>query len=205
MNLSEPNLPLQGEVKHPIIFLIGLHGSGKSTLGRHLARHHKWQHLSIGDIARAVRSGQRPDEISLRLVTELSIHRPGHQLSPRLTESIVFEVQKHSLHKPTICDGFPAHVDHLELLPKGCTVVHLTCSNSVRIARLANRAAKTARKWTAGGESERDAYLPSLSEALLSAASRRGFVAREIENQTNGIDFLNATALCLVESVSLAF
>lgn len=194
-------------MSHQIVFLLGLHGSGKSTLGRHMVRANGWAHISMGDLGRLARSGKRPSDISLPLIAELAAHYPGQRLSNRLVETLMLEVSKQAMQKPVICDGFPAHKDHLSVIPKSAQIIYVRCAQHVREARLDHRANQTQRKWTPGLSSERDRDLPALLKLVTDSFSTQGSPERflEIANDGNGLDSLKATAQLVIESSATAF
>lgn len=192
-------------MSYPTVYLIGLHGTGKSTIARRLNLNHGWSHLSVGDLSRVIRSGRIPREISMRLVTELASHCAGSKLGHRLVETLLAEVSAHSLFEPVICDGFPAHTDHLALLPAGSVLVHTYCPEDLRVARLEHRGNQTRRKWTVGMQSERDQMIPKLVEMAKQMNSDGVLRFCQIDNSINGLDALKAAVAQLMEQTTVAF
>lgn len=150
---------------HPCIFLIGLHGVGKTTLGRHLHQHHGWMHISLGDLGRLARSRRLPREHSTRFMGHLAAQLPGDRLSQPLIESLLGEIERHRQAGPVSVDGFPAEPFHMGLLPPGSLVFHLEVPDAQREERLLNRGEHTVRQWTGKAQgSNRDKDLPLLLE-----------------------------------------
>lgn len=154
---------------HPLVFLIGLHGCGKTSVGRSLESDHGYKHLSLGDLGRLARKQKRAAEYSLRLMCMLSGQSPGDPLREELVDALLKDVERLRLTRPVSVDGFPAQSSHLALLPKDCAVVHLDVPQEVREARLQARSIMGPRKWTPGRPSLRDA---ELSEVLRAGGQR---------------------------------
>lgn len=142
------------------VFLLGPHGCGKSTIGRHLAAQ-GYAHISIGLIGRLARRGARPADIPLRLLQVMSRHVPGDPLDPRAAIELLDHAR--SLEKVVI-DGFPAHIEHLALLHDidRWQFVYVLTPRQIREQRLMARAETTNRGWTPGLKSARDGLLPAL-------------------------------------------
>lgn len=132
----------------PCIFLLGLHGAGKTTLGRYMEANHGWRHLSLGDLGRLARSRKLPREYSVRFMGHLASHPPGERLGRALIESMLSEINQHRQSRVMTIDGFPAEPYHMDLLPEGSRVVNLILPEEVRQSRLDQRSQNTARKWT---------------------------------------------------------
>ncbi|MBN3760951.1 hypothetical protein [Burkholderia sp. Ac-20365] len=148
----------------PRTFLIGPHGSGKSSLGRALAQH-GYEHLSIGTLARLIKRKRRPSDIPGRLILELARHEPGTPLAPRAATVLIEFLRQ----RPRIAvDGFPATAEHLQLLGDlaDWSFVYVHTPRQNRETRLIARAETTPRGWTPGRKSERDLALPALCQAL---------------------------------------
>ena len=179
---------------HPVVFLVGLHGSGKSSIGRHLVQKHQWRHISLGDIGRLARKGMRPSDVSLRLMSCLASYRPGEEMPARTCKTIASEVTMHSHASPVVCDGFPVALDQIRFLPLGSKLIGVECSDVVREERLFERASKTVRQWVPGNPSLRDQSLVS----LIDAATEMGIFGGWVNNDTsgsNGLDSATSTIL----------
>ena len=154
--------------QHPLIFLIGLHGVGKSTIGKHLAAEHKYRHLSIGDIGRLVRKRKMPAGYSARFLLLLAGHEPGERMSPRLVEALHAEIARQNAFGPLVVDGFPAEPYHVMDLPTGSTVIRLSCDEDERMKRLTHRSETTARKWNHETiDSRRDRQIEAVFEVAM--------------------------------------
>ncbi|WP_150609294.1 MULTISPECIES: AAA family ATPase [Pandoraea] len=142
------------------VFLLGPHGCGKSTIGRHLAAQ-GYVHLSIGLIGRLARRGARPADLPVRVLQVMARHVPGEALDPRAATEILDYAR--SLDRVVI-DGFPAHVEHLALLNdiERWKFVYVLTPRQIREQRLRARAETTKRGWSPGLKSVRDSLLPSL-------------------------------------------
>lgn len=153
------------EPLHPCVFLIGLHGCGKTTVGDLLQMERGWRHISIGSLARLARKRRLPAEFSHQFMVRLSAYVPGLPLSPRMIESLTAEVQRHQSLAPVSVDGFPASPDHVALLPEGSRLFFFDIDEDTRQERLTKRAQETMRKWTPGLLSQRDLDVPFVVEA----------------------------------------
>lgn len=152
---------------HPCVFLIGLHGVGKTTLGRHLHARHGWLHLSLGDLSRLARARRLPREFGVRLMGALAGQIPGERLKPQLISALLQEVERHRLERPVSIDGFPTEPYHLQLIQPDSRIVHLRTDDAVRNSRLEHRSVTTARQWTAqAAPAPRDRDLPLILEKL---------------------------------------
>lgn len=149
-------------MKHPLVFLIGMHGVGKSTVGSMLTGH-GFRHISLGDLGRLVRHKRVPRGYSLRFLRRLAAHIPGERMSAVLIETLLAEIGQINRHGPVVVDGYPAEPDQVLGLPAGSTVIHLVCSDSERVARLTQRSEQSKRKWTPGRESSRDRVLAAVA------------------------------------------
>jgi hypothetical protein len=150
---------------HQLIFLVGLHGTGKTTLGRWLQAERGWRHFSVGDFARKARRRERFSDIPLALLAELARQVPNTRMNPRLVTLLLELLQSWNQKSHVVCDGFPSEPMHLQQLPAHARILHITCTD--REQRLALRSENTNRCWTPGNSSYRDHALP----LLLSAAS----------------------------------
>ncbi len=154
-------------MNHPLVFLIGLHGTGKSTVGRRLATEYGFHHLSLGDLGRLLRRRKIPSGYSLRFLRKLAAHEPGQRMARDFVESLHAEITVLAQHRPIVVDGFPAEPYHVAELPCSCTVVYLSCPEDIRLQRLAERGESTPRRWTPGGVSSRDQQVGLVVEAAM--------------------------------------
>lgn len=152
---------------HPLVFLIGLHGVGKTTIGRALATEHQYLHVSLGNLGRLLRRRRIPKGYSLRFLRLLAAHEPGERMSSALIQALHSDVNTHNTQAPLVVDGFPAEPYHVTGLPAGCTVVHLTCPDDVRATRLIDREEETNRKWVEGAISDRDRQVAAVAQAAV--------------------------------------
>lgn len=153
-------------MSHPITFLIGLHGCGKTTVGRLLALNMGWHHFSLGDLGRLARQRCWPPGIDRRVMYLLAGVIPGTPLSQSVAMELVKNLVVLSEQRPVIFDGFPSEPGHIELLPEGSKTLLLVANEMERCQRLHQRAAISVRKWTPGLGSERDRRLPQVVAAL---------------------------------------
>lgn len=151
------------------MFLIGRHGSGKTSIGHALEAGHGWKHISLGDLGRLARKNQRPQEHSLRLMVALSRHRPGEPLAGALVQAILADIERIRSTQCLSVDGFPSEAAHLALLTAGSCIILVDATDETRETRLARRAELTNRQWTPGMASARDLALPDLIQAAASA------------------------------------
>ena len=145
--------------QRPVLFLVGTHGSGKTTLGRALKDHHGWRHLSVGDLGRLGRRGKLPREVSLRLMLAIAHSKPGQHIDPATATLLLAQVDAWRRDAPVVVDGFPSLPDHLVRMPKRSGIVHVRCAESIREPRLLLRSEVTMRRWTPGIHSARDLAL----------------------------------------------
>lgn len=150
-----------------VVWIVGLHGSGKSTCGRILTEMIPgWRHVSIGDLSRLIRNGQYPSDLPIRLITTLKRTKPGCTLPPAAAREVAAFVEKTRGSANGISvDGFPSHPDHLNLLPKESTILHIQCNSADRDKRLEKRAETSPRKWTPGIVTDRDSLVDSTVKA----------------------------------------
>lgn len=151
---------------HPCVFLIGRHGTGKSTIGRTLESEYGWHHVSLGDLGRLARRHQLPRDFPLRFVALLSGHQPGTPLRNELVEAMLRHIEQRRGLTPVSVDGFPSDVSHVALLPRDAVVVHVTLNEEDREMRLEQRSQSSKRMWTKGVLSSRDEALPVVLHAL---------------------------------------
>lgn len=167
-------------MQNPVIFLIGLHGVGKSTIGKILAAKQGFKHISIGDIGRLLHKTKIPAGYGLRFLRLLGKHERGERMAPELIHELMEEIKAVAHLRGVVVDGFPAEPMHVLSLPTGSTVVHLTCPEQERVQRLAHRSECTARKWHCGIESRRDEQVEAVfSVAQESRALRTQTIANE--------------------------
>ncbi|WP_447435918.1 AAA family ATPase [Cupriavidus basilensis] len=141
--------------------LIGLHGAGKSTVGRLLAEQGYW-HISIGALRRLARMGMRPSDIPVRLMAMLREVDPGGPLRYDVAAAVVGM----ALAKPrVVLDGFPSSPLHLSLLDSSWRMVLVQAPDVQRRERLRRRAETSPRAWTVDGVSARDRELERVIEA----------------------------------------
>ena len=163
-------------MQNPVIFLIGLHGVGKSTIGKILAAKQGFKHISIGDLGRLLRKNKIPKGYSLRFLRLLAKHERGERMAPELIHGLMEEIKAVVHLRGVVVDGFPAEPMHVLSLPTGSTVVHLTCPEQERVQRLAHRSECTARKWHCGIESRRDEQV----EAVFSVAQESRILRTQV-------------------------
>uniref|UniRef100_A0A6I8PXJ3 Nucleoside-diphosphate kinase n=1 Tax=Xenopus tropicalis TaxID=8364 RepID=A0A6I8PXJ3_XENTR len=123
---------------------LGLHGTGKTTLGRWLQENRGWKHFSVGDFARKAKL-------------------PNTRMNPRLVTLLMKHLQHWNQRSHVVCDGFPSEPMHLQQLPAHARILHITCAD--REQRIALRSENTNRYWTPGSPSYRDHALPLLLQA----------------------------------------
>lgn len=165
-------------MQNPIIYLIGLHGVGKSTIGRILGTQ-GFKHISLGDLSRLVRKRKIPTGYHLHFLALLAKHEQGQRMSPALIDALMAEIDG-ARHRGVVVDGFPAEPYHVLSLPKNSTVVHLTCPEPERLIRLNGRSESTARKWDSSMESRRDEQV----QAVFSVAQEsRAVLTQTIVNE----------------------
>lgn len=174
----------------PCVFLIGLHGSGKTTIGRQLQRHHGYTHVSLGDLGRLARQSKYPCEHTLRFMTALASQEPGQPLRDRVVQVVLQEIDRLRQSGPVSVDGFPAEPTHIELLPTDGAIVHISLPEDMRENRLLRRASNTKRLWTPGQRSIRDEQVPRIVDAALAS----GYPVLGIEN--------SADVSCAVDAIS---
>ncbi|AOY97590.1 hypothetical protein BKK79_37280 (plasmid) [Cupriavidus sp. USMAA2-4] len=150
------------------ICLIGLHGAGKSTLGRAFADYGFW-HLNIGAIRRLIRLGVYPADVPSRLLLSLRDTESGRPL-PDAVAAAVIEVA--NSHGRVVVDGLPSSPSHLALLGSGWDVVLVEAPDQAREERLVERARSTARQWDPSLGSPRDYQLESVIAAVGESLTR---------------------------------
>lgn len=167
------------KMRNPVIFLIGLHGVGKSTIGKILAAQ-GFKHISIGDLCRLLHKRKIPTGYGLRFLRLLAKHERGERMSPELVDALIEEIKAVQHLRGVVIDGFPSEPLHVLSLPTGSTVVHLTCTEHEREQRLAHRSDCTARKWNCKIESRRDQQVQAVfSVARESQILRTAEIANE--------------------------
>lgn len=160
----------------PVVFLIGPHGCGKTTIGRMLGAHDGWYHLSLGDMGRLARSMKRPAELSTRFMAAMAKQEPGQPLRDEVVQRLLDEIERLRTRWCLSVDGFPSEAAHVPLLPADSQLVLVEVDPRERERRLNHRTQTTARKWTPGMRSLRDEAIPH----VLSAAGDR---ARHVKNE----------------------
>ncbi|MDD2222841.1 MAG: AAA family ATPase [Pseudomonas sp.] len=167
------------KMRNPVIFLIGLHGVGKSTIGKILATEQGFKHISLGDLCRLLHKKKIPTGYGLRFLRLLAKHERGQMMTPELVNALMDEIRGVVHLRGVVVDGFPAEPLHVLSLPTGSTVVHLTCTEHEREQRLAHRSQITVRKWNCRIESRRDEQV----QAVFSVAQESGILrTAEIAN-----------------------
>lgn len=148
----------------PRVFLIGPHGSGKSSIGRSLT-HHGYQHISIGALRRLALRNKIPADIPARLLFLMARHVPGTPLPEPAVALLIDHMQR---CPRIVVDGFPATVAHLAALGdlSEWSFVYAYAPRAARQSRLLARAETTPRGWVPGRTSERDLALPALCREL---------------------------------------
>jgi adenylate kinase family enzyme len=182
----------------PIVYLVGLHGSGKTTAGQKLTQAIDGHvHISVGDLARFGRRGTLPAEVPTRLMACLARHQPGTVFSFQ-TATLLSDYLKTlaTIKKSVSVDGFPSSPEHIQLLPNNAVILHLSTSEQTRHSRLENRSLTTGRKWVNGGASERDTELKN----VLVAASIARVKVIDIDN-SEGADELRQRCLKAFEKI----
>jgi len=161
---QEVSLLSTDAINHPVVFLIGLHGSGKTTVGRTLMERHGYRHISLGDLGRLARSRQTPTDFSLRLMCLLAGQMPDRPLRHELVSELLVNIERMRKASPISVDGFPSEPHHIDLLPERSVLVYLMAADHVRTARLIERSSTGPRKWTPGQHSARDERLGAVLE-----------------------------------------
>ncbi|WP_454906758.1 AAA family ATPase [Variovorax gossypii] len=174
--------------RHPVLFLVGLHGSGKTTLGRLLRDRHGWRQLSVGDLGRLARRNKLPQGVSLRLMLTLAQATPGKHIDDAAVALLLAQIDAWRRDTPVAVDGFPSLPAHLSRTPDRAGVVHVECARAICEPRLMLRSEQTQRKWTPGLASARDLALAD----LVSHAGTKPYFCKI--NNDGGLDDLKATA-----------
>ena len=176
---------------HRIIYLIGLHGAGKTTVGQAMQNNYGWRHISVGDLGRHARRMERVPGISIRLMAFLARSEPGVPLSNPAAQQLIAELESMRQFHNVVCDGFPSHPDNIDLLTQRSEIVLLKSRNSLREARLERRAVETSRRWISGMSSVRD----TMVETVFSTASSAGFTSLALATDDQSIEEI-ASRLC---------
>lgn len=156
-----------------LVFLIGRHGSGKSSIGDEMSKL-GYKHLSIGLLRRLSRSNQTPSDIPYSLMAAVRRSQPGAGLSTEVGKRLIdFALS----FERCVVDGFPTTVQDLDILPRHATIGVVCTSKDLRRARLEHRAEHSQRQWTDGRRSVREEML-----AQVILASRRRFGTLYISN-----------------------
>lgn len=141
-----------------LLCLLGRHGSGKSTLGGALVRH-GYTHISVGMLRRLAMSYQFPSDVPPSLMVAMRRARGGEPLAVDIASKLI----KHASSFPRcVIDGFPASVEHLDLLPRSATLALVWTPKRERERRLFERAEQTQRQWVPGRGSAREESLSAV-------------------------------------------
>lgn len=140
------------------IFLIGRHGTGKSTLGR-ASESENYKHMSVGVLRRLAGHNQYPIDIPYSLMRAFRTSPRGEPMSDSLATKLVGFLNS---QPACVVDGFPGKSEHLGLLPVNSVVVYVWCGKADREHRLEARARSSMRQWNPSGASFRDKALSNL-------------------------------------------
>lgn len=151
---------------HALVCLVGFHGTGKTSIARHLVKDAGFQHLSVGDLGRLARRGRVPSNVPSTLMVLLARTTPGSILDDLTAEHLVAHLFTLRATGPVVVDGFPACPGHVKFLDDRCFVAHITLSEQERNDRLLERGKQTVRQWTPGGSSARDQALEATLQAI---------------------------------------
>lgn len=142
----------------PVIFLVGRHGSGKSTLGKAL-RQEGYKHVSVGALRRLAKHAAIPADVPYNLMRLLKRSMPGEPLSPEICVALLSFA---SGFEKCVIDGFPASVEHVGMCPPQAIIGYVWTPAKQREERLNARAQATVRQWTPGRPSAREEQLASV-------------------------------------------
>lgn len=151
---------------YPLVCLIGMHGTGKTTIGQILKNQCGFQHLSVGSYVRAAKNNLIPSDVPYRLISELRQHKSGGILSEKATLMLLEHIKTILMTKPVSLDGFPSSPEHIALLPATTHFVVVECDENTRTDRLIERGNKTVRKWIEGQSSQRDLLLDNVQQEI---------------------------------------
>lgn len=180
-----------------LLCLLGRHGSGKSTLGSALTAH-GFVHLSVGMLRRLASAKQFPSDVPPSLMIAMGRAKPGAPLQHDIAERLI----KHAAALPNcVIDGFPASVEHLDLLPPETRFALVWTPKLERERRLIARAQQTQRQWTPGRGSAREESLASVLYAIQSSrhvifAPNRGFGSHSVAMQAETLASLVRNSGC---------
>ena len=125
---------------HLLFCVIGLPGSGKSTVADYIAKKYRGTVIHSGDVIRAeVRRRKLPYTPESDLKVAQWFHEKGRQ---KLLAKRVWDVLKHSKKSVLVEEGFRSleATRELERLAKHCCIIiATTCPFKVRAARIAKR------------------------------------------------------------------
>lgn len=142
-----------------LVFLVGRHGSGKSTIGQALAKVEGYGHISVGLLRRLAAANEFPADIPVSLMFAMKKVRSGEPLTEVTAQRLIKYAES---FEHCVIDGFPVTPDQLALVPKNSHICVVTASKDIRLSRLQLRAAKSLRQWTPGIHSEREKQLAAL-------------------------------------------
>ena len=152
----------------PCIFIIGRHGSGKSTLGLALAeRLGGLAFISLGALLRIARRGASSRDLPGRMARDAYRHRWTSLSLPSDALSELLDYTRRSHPKGFILDGAPRSPSDLAACRETDIYIHLVCEDALARHRLILRSEESARQYApTQDQSIRDRGLPELLEAL---------------------------------------
>lgn len=165
-----------------LICLLGMHGSGKTAVGRSLRRENiSASHISCGDLVRFAKRSFYPDDVPYKLMSLLAKHQQGTCFLPQTAELLASYLIELSKKKIISVDGFPSDPSHIKYLQTAATdlhICHVFVDQTTRQNRLITRGEQTKRKWNPNSQSERDLKL----NATLQACRDAGFKVSQFDN-----------------------
>lgn len=173
----------------PLIFLIGRHASGKSTIGAAM-RANGFVHLSVGALRRIAQHRQFPADVPYPLMLELRRASAGAPLNEAASRMLLGHAQAQA---NCVVDGFPASVEHLAMIPAVARIVAIWAPTGARERRLEARSAATKRIWTPGQHSMREAALSGVMRAA--RASGRLEYVRNVGDLASTLDLASSISL----------
>ena len=177
----------------PQVFLLGRHGTGKSTIGRAMEAH-GYQHVSVGALRRLAGRNEFPSDIPVSLMLALRNAPRTAPMPGNVTQHLLTYLSK---LRNAIVDGFPYDVWQLRQLPHTAVLCLVWVPAAARETRLIARASASGRTWTPGGSSMRDETLPMLVKAA--RAEKRILF---IPNRAHGSAAISEIATSLAERLA---